>query len=199
MDRKGITKTMVIVIFSIICLMIVITVVAVKFWPWIRFGIFSPCWASFTTKLNTLSGPDFLRKPQKITIGDCVNGLYFFNKNELESFMEEKGAGLDCNEKGKGFIAGTPYFPETESGWNIFKLPKDVWENVVRYWKRNLGGVEAVCKSLDKPFNINGIEAREGPGTGETKAFCIRIKKSGDGKRYELDIEELEKDEECEE
>jgi len=148
--------------------------------------------------MGSFTGIEFLRKPQTITVGECVGSIMFVNKeapNEYfiginENYMRE----LNCKEDGASYVLGFPaneLKPE-KVGWNVFKWPKKLWQEMKDFWLHDLGGVGPVCNMLDKERTFidpkgKAIVYDEKEGV---KAYCIEVKLTDDKKNYELKIDE---------
>lgn len=195
---KGIERTMILVIFAVLMLILVLAVFSLKVYPLIRWGIFSPCWGSFTSKMGSFTGIEFLRKPQTIIVGECAGSIMFVNKeapNEyFEGINEDYMRELNCKEDGASYVLGFPaneLKPE-KVGWNVFKWPKKVWQEMKDFWLHDLGGVKPICNVLDKErafIDPKGKAIVYDPKEG-VKTYCIEVKLTSDKKNYEVKIDE---------
>ncbi len=120
---KGQDRSMLLVIFSITLLVIVLVFFVYSIYPYLRYGMFSPCWAGFASDLGSFSNIEFLRKPQTITVGECASAIMFVNKDVprdyfegLEGYMDE----LNCKSEGASYIIGFPRSNSDSIGWNPF-------------------------------------------------------------------------------
>jgi|GEM_PF-6634111 len=168
---EGQTRTILLVIFGLLMLGIMIAIVAIRIWPMIRYGPFSPCWGVAVSKLGELKLlPWEKEKQETIQLGDCINSLHIITKDHLREEFKEY-----CEETGESYMVMIPILPKEEQGvlkyLKIWEWPKMTIDKLKRWWKEDLGGIKPVCKVLDKPLCENEIEL-EAPGT-----YCIKIQK----------------------
>lgn len=189
---KGIHKTMIIVMFAAVMLIIVLIFFSAKIWPLIRWGPFSPCWGKFSSDMGTFSLIEYMRENQTVSIGDCVSAVMFVNKEVPEEYFEHVDPEYfgklisACGIGGQSYIIGFP-FEKYEVGWNVFKWPKKVWEEVKEFWKEDLGGIGPLCKIVDKEKRFVG----NGVAIVTDGEYCVNIKQSEKNKDLlEIDIYE---------
>ena len=190
---RGIDRTMLLIIFSLFFLAIVITVAATVVYPMIRWGIFSPCWGSFSGQMGSFTTIEFLREPQTITVGDCVGSIMFVNKEAPDNYFtginEDYMKELRCEGEGASYIIGFPTndFKPDQVGWNVFKWPKKLWQEMKDLWLNELGGIGPICKIMDseKEFTKGSVQAVKDQGV-----YCIEIKLTSDKKNYEVVIDD---------
>ena len=196
MERKGFGSNQIMVVFfGVIMIILVITGVSYAFGPLVRFGPFSPCWGSFVSSFNVMTGIEILRNPQEIRVGECVNSIHFVNRDNVAKVAEELGYWwLDCEPDHPSYVIGIPWAGEEgTSFWDYFSWDKQVKQRVAEWWEKEMGGIKPVCKGLDKPFREE--EHIRGPGLSASATYCMGLKK--DGEYYIAKIKELPKDVKC--
>lgn len=169
---RGQTRTIIIVIFSLVMLGVVVAIFAIRVWPMIRYGPFSPCWSAAVSKLGELTLLPWEKERQEtFEFGDCVYKLYITNKPPR---FEDCWLADYCESEGESYLFLIPIVPKEERG--ILKRLK-IWEwppeKLKKWWQVDLGGIKAVCKVLDKP--LCGEEMNLTPGI-----YCIRVEKKPD-------------------
>lgn len=168
---------MIIVMFAAVMLIIVLMFFSAKIWPLIRWGPFSPCWAKVSSDMGTFSLIEYMREPQTITVGDCVSAVMFVNKEVPEAYFDhidpEYFNKLNCDIGGQSYILVFPH-DKYEAGWNVFKWPKKVWEEMKEFWREDLGGLVPLCKKVDNKKRFVG----DGVAIVEEGVYCIDIKES---------------------
>ncbi|MCK4497358.1 MAG: hypothetical protein KAU24_04125, partial [Candidatus Aenigmarchaeota archaeon] len=96
---------------------------------------------------------------------------------------------LNCREDGASYVLGFPInkFKPEKVGWNVFKWPKKVWQEMKDFWLHDLGGVKPICNMLDKErtFTSKSVQAIVTPGT-----YCIEVKLTSDKRYYEVKIDD---------
>jgi hypothetical protein len=189
--KKGIAHTFVIfTIFAVLMVGIVIYFFFTQGWPLIRYAL-NPCWGLFVSDINSFEiWPWEKEKSVDFHFCDVVGELAFVNKEELQEFKEEISEEfakvIECEPDYASYIIGLPYFEETKSGLKFWLWPKDIWENVVKWWKEKMGGIKPVCKGLEKPFKVKP-DPIKGPKTGNT-IWCVTFSLEKDG--YNVDAKE---------
>jgi hypothetical protein len=181
MERKGFGSNQIMVVFfGVVMIILVITGVSYAFWPLVRFGLFSPCWGNFVSSFNVMTGMEILRSPQEISVGECVNSIHFVNQDSVSNVAEELGYWwLDCEPDHPAYVIGIPWTREgSESFWDYFSWDKQVKQRIAEFWKNEMGGIEPVCKALDKPLREE--KQIRGPGLSASATYCMGLKKDGD-------------------
>jgi hypothetical protein len=186
------------IMFGLLLLFLVMTVFSVKVYPAMRWGLISPCWGKFISDMGSFSDVDFIRKPQEITVGECVSAIMFVNKRVPEDYFksfDEYKEELNCNEEGQSYIIGFPHSKYDDVGWNVFKWPDKIWEEMKEFWREDIGGVTPVCRMLDreKPFVFTGDKKGEAlvyDKDAGAKTYCIDIELTDDKKAYRVKIDE---------
>ena len=185
LERKGITRTMIIVMFAAAMLLITITFFYYKILPYLQYGPVSPCWAGAVSDVKTLAGIDILRDPQDIVLGECISGFYLINKADMDDISEEinkLGKVLDCDEGGESYVIAVPKLPSDEEksfGWNIFRWSKEKLQKLWDWFKEKIG-VTPYCRILDRERAFTNPAALRG-----NAAYCIDIAKD-DEKTYTI-------------
>ena len=188
----GISPQIILLIAGFLLFVLAMVMVFHTAWPWVRYGIFSPCWASTMSSVNKLSNPRMYEKPQTIEVGDCLSVLAFKNKADLEEFNEkifdefEKYA--ECPEDKESYIIAIPRVSDdVEAGGNPLHWPKagaeKAWEYVKKIWREKMGGIKPYCKGFDKPIS-NTVE-REAPEEG-TNYYCMTVIESESSYRVSI-------------
>jgi hypothetical protein len=190
----------VIVATAIVLLVLVIVAFFYIFWPYFRFGIFSPCWAGAVSRFNTMTGTEILRSPQQISIGDCVNSIHFVNRDKIDAVeemarMQDWDWMLDC-ERGEGYKSYAILIPtvrDTSLGLKFWNWPANAWNKVVEFWQKTIGGVKPVCKSFDE--KLSNELSLPGPQENGGVTYCIGMM-AGAG-AYDVSAKVLKEKEEC--
>lgn len=182
---KGDVVTILMIIGGIVILLSVL-VIGISVYQATRWG---PCWANFNQEMGKIEkGVEKLKlQPSTevtVTMGECVGALVFTNTDDLKN--AEKEAGLEFRKElkcpeGRGLIIGLPYDQETKTGWRIWRLPKDILENFVRWWKGKALNINPLCRSADREIETSN-PVIWGPGEGKTRILCLKIIKTATDK-----------------
>ena len=139
-------------------------------------------------------GSDWDTRKIPVILGSCAAGMAFINFKDigdvnrfLQSLKVAESQTLDvsgrftietCDPGPKAYIVGVPYIPDTLSGWDIRKVPKDALENLGNLVKK-FRGITPFCDSLDcatcsfnykdEPIGISG------PGGEGTSKYCLLV------------------------
>ena len=215
--------------FFVFGLVIAAVIIVVFLYPTILYAAYGQCWANTYTNLDEVKSTlSYLTanqfKTAKITMGDCVGGVIFFQKGYFDSSNTDFGKFVSQAEKDyctttfsgyKSFILILPWKTvkdqaQSDAGW-LSKI-KQKWEYYYGYAKRlwSSTGREALIKPscigiegnfADKNGNTviylpSNLEA--GPQNLNEKelSFCYKFTKvpATDGFTYRM---ELAADSEC--
>jgi hypothetical protein len=187
-NRKGDIDMVLVVIGSIVLLLITIGIFISGMWPAIRYGPFSPCYARAVSDTDSLSTFNLIREPQTISLGDCVNAMYFVNDDFLSQVSDRIGKDfkeqVDCDPGGRSYIITVPKLLETEYGWNIFKWPKTLLNNFKEKLMGSVGG-KAYCNILSRETYYKSSVAFRGSNLNEkNNVYCVDIAKDKDTNKY---------------
>ncbi|RLI97713.1 MAG: hypothetical protein DRO99_02600 [Candidatus Aenigmatarchaeota archaeon] len=132
--KKGSTNSVLVTIFSVMFLIIIITMIWTVVIPWIMYGVIDTCWAGFVSDTGKLTTGIYQYGYKNMTLdfGSCVTGLFFLNKDKMHELktvtkeIETQWANRDdgdertvpltdmifggCDEDQEAFIIAVPWY-----------------------------------------------------------------------------------------
>lgn len=179
----SINVTVILIIFGIVLLIMFVGGFFYSAWPYITYGPLSTCYAETVSITNGLSTFDLAREPQTVPLGECVNAMYFVNKDTIDKvsrdISQDFGGHLGCPKDGKSYVITVPIISGGEWTWNIFKWPIEALKELKDQILKKGVGWGPYCKILSREREYRNPTALKGGST-----YCVDIAKDKDTETY---------------
>ncbi len=194
--RKGIGTLTVTIIFSVLMLILVITIFGYRAVPILGDISFDACWNEVKSYVADivyrLEGPRLpiveKERNRTVSMGDCANKLVLINHDDFEKDSQYRIFWEICKTEREGsYILGYPNFPkgiEDKKWWQL--RTADLKSEISKLTSKKFQNINPICSSLKKPFSSNlnkkvlkagvdyCLEFPERKGTTEEHDFKIK-------------------------